>query len=187
MELETTINGLSDLDKLLSEFPLLIQKKVLRGALRAGQVPMRDEAKGRAPIERAADGAKHRDPSGAEVPIVSGALRDSIRISVRTVGGTITATLKAGGKKAFYAHMVEYGTTAHFIQPKYAKALGFLGQFVEGVHHPGAQKVPFMRPALDNKQGQAIEAFAAYMRTRIDKENVKMLATLPDQTDQAPA
>lgn len=166
METETTIQGLSELDQALSDFPVLLQKKVLRGALRAGQKVFLDEAK-------------------AHVPVKSGALRDSLRISTRIRGAIVSATLTVGSKIAFYAHMVEFGTLAHFIKPKFAKALGFLGVFVEGVHNPGAQKKPFMRPALDTKQGQAVEAFAGYMRNRLEKESVKQLAAQADQTDQA--
>ena len=161
METLTNVTGLADLQKALNDFPVQVEKKIMRGGLRAGMKPMLEAAK-------------------QAVPVKSSALRDSLRIGTNAKSGKVTATLKAGDKKAWYAYMVEFGTAAHFIQPKFAKALGFLGALVEGVHHPGSKKKPFMRPAMDTMQPQAIQAMADYLRQRIDKEQLK---NLPDETD----
>jgi HK97 gp10 family phage protein len=145
------ITGLAELHKALQELPAKIERNVLRGGLRAGANVIREEARNRAPVK-------------------SGALRDSIRVSVRAKRGEVTATIKAGGKKAWYAHLVEYGTARHFIKPKNRQSLFFAGLMKEVVDHPGAQRKPFMRPALDTKTQAAVEAAAAYMRARLPRE-----------------
>ena len=88
--------------------------------------------------------------------------------------GLVSATIKAGGGMVYYAHMVEYGTGAHFIKPKNRKSLFIAGLFKEGVNHPGAKKQPFMRPALDTKATEAMEAVAQYVRDRIPVEAEKL-------------
>lgn len=42
----------------------------------------------------------------------------------------------------------------------------------ESVHHPGAQPKPFMRPAIDEKQGEAIRAVGEQIRKRLTKEGI---------------
>lgn len=179
---EVKVKGLADLNRFLQQLPAKIEAGVLRGALRAG-------------AEVVADAAR------ANVPVDTGRLRDSIRVSTRLRRGRVIATIKAGGptkkrigsKKsggvkvqydnAYYATWVEFGTAAHKIAAKYAKALvlrpnarassGFGGRWmragliVEGVDHPGSRPKPFMRPALHGRSGDAVVAAAVYMRKRL--------------------
>lgn len=161
---EVRIDGLAELQKALDTFAVNVQKKVMRGALRAGQKVILDQAR-------------------ANVPVASGDLRKSLRISTRMKGAMATATLKAGSKKAFYAQMVEFGTAAHLIKPKNARALFFFGNASAAINHPGSKKKPFMRPAFDARAQASIEAFADYVRKRLAKETAKQLAALPDERD----
>lgn len=149
---EVEIQGLQQLNALLQQLPAKMEANILRGALRASGVVLRDEAKTQAPVD-------------------SGELRDSIRVSARIdkKNGSIRAKVTAGNRKVFYAHMVEHGTAAHFIKPKNRKSLFFAGLAKEVVNHPGSRRHPFMRPAFDGKSGAAIQAFADYVRARIDK------------------
>lgn len=159
---DVQLAGLADLQAMLDQLPANIEKKLMRSALRAGQKVVLEQAK-------------------FSIHNVSGALAKSLRISTSARGGVVKATVKAGDKKAFYAHMVEFGTAAHFIKPKSAKSLFFAGVMKEGVDHPGARKSPFMRPALDaqaSNESPAFQAVAAYLVPRITKE----LAKLPDET-----
>lgn len=162
---EREVLGLDELEKALLEFPDVLVRKILRGAYGAGLKVMKGAA-----LER--------------VPVASGDLRDSIRVSTSSRGGTVTGFLKAGNKKAWYVSFVEFGTAAHFIQAKNKKALSFQLMTVEGVHHPGSKKEPFMRPALDAAADAAVDAFAAYIRNRIDRErDLAALRNSPDQPD----
>lgn len=149
---EIRVTGLAQLQALLDELPARIEGNVVRGGLRAAANVVQAEAKRLAPVGK------------------TGALRDSIRVSLRSKHGRISATVKAGNAKAFYAHMVEFGTARHWIKPKNRKSLFVAGLLREAVDHPGAKKKPFMRPAIDGKADQAIEAMANYLRERIPKE-----------------
>lgn len=151
---ELHVSGLAELDKLLKELPAKIEGNIMRGAMRAGAKVFADRAK-------------------ELVPVKSGQLRDSIKVSTRSRRGRVSATVRAGGKKAFYAHMVEFGTARHFIKPRKRKSLFFAGLAREVVDHPGASPKPFMRPALDGGQVEAVNAAADYIRKRLAKEAAK--------------
>ena len=148
---EIKIEGLEALYKQMQELPLKVEKNIMRGALRAGQKTFLERAR-------------------ALVPVKSGALRKSLRIKTNSKRGLVTADLIAGNKVAYYAHMVERGTAKHFIKPKNKKALSFGGVAVEGAESPGAKKQPFMRPAFDAGNREAIDAVAAYVRERLPQE-----------------
>ncbi len=149
---EVKVTGLAELQALLDELPARIEGNVVRGGLRAAAKVVEAEAKRLCPVGKTGD------------------LRDSIRVSLRSKHGHISATVKAGNAKAYYAHMVEFGTARHWIKPKNRKSLFVAGMLREAVDHPGAKKEPFMRPAIDGKANEAIEAMANYLRERIPKE-----------------
>lgn len=153
---EARIDGLSALDAALKELPVKIEQNVMRGALRAGQGVMIEAAK-------------------ANIHNVSGDLANSVRISFDRKAlrrGTVSVLVKAGDKKAFYAHMVEFGTAQHFIKPKNRKSLFLAGLAREVVDHPGAAPHPFMRPAIDSPENQqrAIERVRDYIAKRLPRE-----------------
>lgn len=154
MASELHVSGLVELDKLLKELPAKIEGRIMRGAMRAGAKVFADRAK-------------------QMVPVKSGQLRDSIKVSTRSRRGRVSATVRAGGKTAFYAHMVEFGTARHFIKPRKRKSLFFAGIAREVVDHPGSAPKPFMRPALDGGQVEAVNAAADYIRKRLAKEAAK--------------
>lgn len=159
MMAEVRIEGLADLHKLLQELPAKLEANVLRGGMRAGAKVIEQEARRLAPVGTG---------NG------SGDLRASVRASVRSRNGKVEATIKAGGKKAWYARLVEFGTAAHLIRPKNRKSLFFAGLAREQVNHPGAKKKPFMRPALDSRAQQAMQTLADYLRNRLPKEFRKL-------------
>lgn len=140
---------LAELDKL----PAKIEQNVARGALRAAAKPMLDAAR-------------------ANVPVQSGALRDSIRISsnIDRRAGEIRTSVKAGGKTksgdAYYAHMVEFGTKAHTIKGPVL----LNGRWYRNIKHPGSRSRGFMRRAFDASGDAVLAAYAEYMRRRIPKE-----------------
>lgn len=159
--LEVNINGLKELDASLKLLPEKMQRNVLRAALRAGSKEIADEAKRLAPVK-------------------SGRLRDSIRVTSRIKYGQPTAKVVAGGrskdkkKSAWYAHFIEFGTAAHIVRAKTAKALAFGNTRVFEVQHPGGQKKPFLRPAADTKARAALGRFAEYVRGRLTKEGLEI-------------
>lgn len=176
MDSSISITGLSDLNDLLSRLPVDIEKKLMRGALRAGQKVIADQARQAAPV--ATPSAENARLYGTH----AGSLRDSIKVFTRIKAGKIISIVRVGNKAAFYAHMVEFGTAAHWIRPKGAKSLFFAGLMREAINHPGAKKKPFMRPAFDanaQENSPAFQAVQAYLDGKVNKE----LAKLPDETD----
>ncbi len=167
-ETTVTVNGFKELDEALKQFAPKLEGAIIRGGLRAGTSVFLKRAR-------------------QFVPIKSGALRRSLRIRTSSKKGQLTATLVAGGKEAFYAGMVEFGTAPHLIVARNqqdrnvaakvnratdngAKALSFGSTIVEQVQHPGSAPRPFMRPALDGGEQEALEAMGAYIMNRIEKE-----------------
>ncbi len=138
---------------MLSALPEKIEKNIMRGALRAGAKVIMDEAK-------------------RNVPIKSGDLRKSLRLSTNSKKGVVTATVKAGSKKAYYWRFVEFGTAAHVIHAKKDGALVFGGIFSKLALHHGARAKPFMRPALDTQANVAIQAVGDTIKKRLTKEGV---------------
>lgn len=178
------IKGLKELDAVLKSLPEKIEQNVMRGAIRAGQKIMIDAV---------------REKLRTNQSIKSGALEKSLRIRFDRKAkkrGWLNAKVIAGDKEAYYAHMVEFGTAAHFIsikedvkpnkqtrrgERKYSyRTINNMvkrGSLVIGKHfvgqsvsHPGARPKPFMRPTFDESQQAAIEAFAEYVRKRLPRE-----------------
>jgi HK97 gp10 family phage protein len=171
------IKGGAEMQRFLDTLPAKVERNIMRSALRAGAKPIAAAAK-------------------ANVPVLDGDLRDSIRISTSAKGGTVTASVKAGSKKAWYWRFVEFGTAAHLISvPEsektintrkgvhFGKAVSMttinrlvlkIGNFFVGptVMHPGAKAKPFMRPALDSQANAALIATGEQVRKRLTKEGL---------------
>lgn len=138
---------------MLDSLPQKLEANIMRSALRQGAKVLAEEAK-------------------RNVPVMDGDLRDSIRVSTRSRRGVVSATVKAGNKKAWYWRFVEFGTAAHNIAGKKGGFLSFGGLFRKSVAHPGAQAKPFMRPALDSKANDAIQAVGEQIRKRLTKQGL---------------
>jgi HK97 gp10 family phage protein len=154
---DQTIVGGRQLDAMLQSLPVKVEKNILRAALRAGAAVFREQAKANAPVE-------------------SGALRRSIKVSVDSKSGRVTAKLKAGGKLAPHAQLVEFGTKPHTITAKKDSGLTVGGNIVSSVDHPGAKPHPFLRPAFDTKPPAAIAAVGAKIRERLTAEGLNVAA-----------
>lgn len=147
IEFDASLKAVLDqLDKLPAKF----EANLVRGALRAAAKPILDDARSR-------------------VPVKTGALRDSLRISsaIKKRAGEISASVKAGGGKGrvYYAHMVESGVAQHIIEGPVA--IG--GRVFKNVPHPGFVGRGFMRAAFDNAGQASIDAYGAYIRKNLPK------------------
>ena len=169
------VQGLKQLNEALEGLTTKIQNNIMRGALRSGAKVIRDGAKAIAPKEDSTAFSKYKTSLGW----TPGELQRSIRLSAKLSGGKVVATVKAGNKKAFYAHMVEGGTVEHWIKPKNGKSLFFGGVFSKAILHPGARKNPFMRITLDSKAQTAVEQVGEYIRKRLTKDGIE----IPDTPD----
>jgi hypothetical protein len=152
------IKGGEELARALQEFPGKFQANVMRGGLRAGAKPIREDARSRA--------RKH-----------TGTMAEGIKIGSRLVGPNAIAYVKMTGAHAFLGPWMEYGVAAHALAPKKAQALliaggEFGGLFFAHAEHPGLRPEPFMRPALITQATNALQAVAAYARGRLTKEGI---------------
>lgn len=134
------VKGMRELALALEQLPTKVQNNAMRGAMRAGAKVMAQEAR-----------------SSAQFIDRSGLLRKTINYTSGVRFGVVKAYVTAGKKRskqrrAFYAHMVEFGTAAHRLK---------------GGTHPGSRPKPFMRPTLDHKAQAAIVAVREYMRERL--------------------
>jgi HK97 gp10 family phage protein len=152
------IKGFSELDKALREIPEKLARNVMRSGLRAGAVVFRDESK----VNLASNGS-----------IQSGELRDGLKVGTNFRNGVARAYVKIKGKHAFLAPWIEYGTAAHSIAARNVKYLFFGGAFVNSVEHPGAKPKPFMRPALESKTQEALQAVGDVVKAKLTKQGIE--------------
>ena len=159
----TTINikGGKELMEALRTFPAKVEKKVMQDALVDGAKIVAKQAK-------------------LNVPIDSGDLKRSIKVTrgdKRKRKGVSAAQVVAGGKKTFYAHMVEFGTAAHLITGKNGNQLSFTAKDgtqvrIDSVNHTGSKAQPYMRPALDNKEKEVIREIGSRIGRFLQDKNV---------------
>lgn len=180
---EQSIIGGKQLFDFLQQLPVKVERNIMRAALRAGANVIRKAAQ-------------------ENVPVDLGALRKSIRVTTGAKKGIVTASIKAGNKDAYYFAWVEYGTKPHLIKVSEGErpinyrltakrgALTYMsmttinrnvlriGNTFVGpvVSHPGSEKKPYMRPALDSHGDKAVEAIAAKIRERLTAEGVNVPA-----------
>lgn len=145
-------------------------RNILRGGLRAASKPLIARARQLVPVS----GLNPRDrfmrgrARGGKFGRRPGDLQRSIRFSSRGFSdGSLYAEVKAGGRQAFYAHMVERGTRPHEITPRNARALAAGGKPVAKVRHPGARAARYMERAAAQAARPASEAFRAYVAARL--------------------
>nr|WP_086491266.1 HK97-gp10 family putative phage morphogenesis protein [Novosphingobium panipatense] len=165
------VKGLSDLDAFLSALPKRMQKQGIRQGLTAAAAPIRDEARARAPKK-------------------SGKMAKAIKTGSprQNHDGTFSVSIRLVGEHAFLGSFFEWGVQAHLIARtgagegrvavrKAAEGKGKIStkpikigdRFISGIiNHPGFAAHPFMRPALDAKADEAIQAFATKVRSFIE-------------------
>lgn len=164
----TTLKGGPELMRFLDALPGNLKQNVLRGAMRAGATVVAGQAKA--------------NTNSSEV-------REGIYVSTGARNGTIVAKVKLKGFAASVGIWAEYGTAAHWISidkadrrvgirtinrnERQGVSLVIGGKFVgPSVHHPGGRPHPFLRPALDARENDAIEAMANYIRTKIETKGL---------------
>jgi HK97 gp10 family phage protein len=163
---DETLSGGRELDALLQTLPAKMERNVMRSALRAGAAVMLEEVKQR-------------------IPVASGALRDSTRITTRAKGGSVSASVKVGNAQAWYAHLVEFGTRPHVITAKEpGGALQFGGTLTRSVQHPGHRAQPFMRPAADAAFLESTNAVQRKVRERLARNGLNVPEPLPSDPSE---
>lgn len=177
-----TVRGKSDVRSFIAGLPDEIERKLLMGAARRAGVVVADEAKMLARADVVADN------------IIVRAKREPGRVIVKiSVKGQWPNSV---------GNWLEWGTAPHFIrvddsvregrsvrrinelgnQPGSSHSLVINGKFVgDTVFHPGAQAHPFLRPALDHKERDAISAAQSYINARVTPGGITGSAEADDE------
>lgn len=158
---DRNISGGKALDDFLKSLPVKVERNILRSALRQGANVFKVEVR-------------------ENIPVDSGELRRSVRVVTKAKGGKVTASVRVGNKRAWYGHMVEFGTKPHKIVPKKKGALVIGQTRAMVVDHPGAKPHPYMRPAFDTKPTAAIAAVGMQIRKRLTAEGINVPAAETD-------
>lgn len=173
-----TTRGKADVRRFIVAIPPQLETKVLRGAARAAADVVAEEARLRS---------------------LSQEVSDAIKVATSAKGGRIIAKVQVKGPGAYLAPWLEHGTAPHIIRASDAAkqgmsigrinrldkaaakdgrtgpghALVINGRFVgDIIHHPGARPHPFLRPALDTKEAQAIAAAQSYIAARVSPAGI---------------
>ncbi len=146
------MSGMAELAESLKQFPVKLEVQVMASALRGGAKVVQQQAVANAPVD-------------------SGDLRDSIKIKRRTNKrtGYLNLQVVAGNKKAWYAHIVEFGAKAHVIRASKKKSMLISTILREIVHHPGVRPSGFMRRAFDQTATSAVEEVARLTRKGVER------------------
>lgn len=187
-----TIKGDAKLNATLDGLSMKLSRNVVRGGMRKLAQVIAEEAK----LRVSSSGGTRQGKNG-QIRAHAQQVRDSIKVRSSVLStGTITSYVYTRGPGAFVAPWLEYGTAAHLVavredvrptavskrgkvrtwsvrQINTAVARGSLvigDRFVGAVvSHPGATPKPFLRPAVDAKIADGIEAMAHYISARLER------------------
>lgn len=163
-----TARGRSEVKAYIAGIPRAMEERVLRGAARAAATVVAEEA---------------------ELRSISHEVSAAIKVATKREDGRVIAKVQVKGPGAYIAPWLEYGTDPHFISVDDSQRNGMSvrrinkavkeGSLVIGgnfvgttVWHPGARPHPFLRPALDTKEGEAFAAAQHYINTRISRGQI---------------
>ena len=146
------------LNKAVKKLPASVFNRCVKSATIKAAAAIRKEARNLAPKKTGA----LRKSIGTVAIVDKKALKIQSIVKPRAKKGD---TDKASPTK--YAHLVEFGTQAHWIKPKTGKALKTpLGIFAV-VDVEGIKPHPFLRPAYDNKKEEAVKIFIQVVLDKI--------------------
>lgn len=160
------LKGAKELMAFLDQLPAKVEANVSRNGLRAGAAVMNRILKDKMPVK-------------------SGRLKKSARISTRSRRGQVSAKIVVGGGGAWYASIVEFGAKAHPIQPEKGKAI-FIedGVFRASAQHPGFSGKGYFRAAVDEGTGPASAAVVDRIRALLrDKHGLDIPAPEDDTNE----
>jgi len=168
------VRGRSEVKAFIGKLPGEIERKLLRGAARAAAKVVAEEAQARS---------------------ISDEVSAAVKVGrTKVEPGRVVVKVQVKGPGSYIAPWLEYGTAPHFISVDDRQRAGMSvrrinqkvreaggdgslvinGKFVGAtVFHPGARPHPFLRPALDVKQGEAIAAAQTYINSRVSRRGIK--------------
>lgn len=141
---DAKVTGFAEIDRNLREFPKQVQRRVIRASLTAGAKVIADEAARRVPVDTGNLRHSVRVRSTARSGVPKALVMAGHRSKVYKNGRSRKASKKNGNTPPYYAYYIEFGTAKMPAQP-------------------------FMRPAMDYKNREALGVIADEMRRRISE------------------
>jgi HK97 gp10 family phage protein len=149
------LSGVKELTKLLDQLPTVAMRKtVIRNALKKAGQPIAEAAK-------------------ANVPVVTGQLRDSIKVSTSLIASQrkgrqnrSVVTVYVGSSSPL-AHLVEFGTVERIL--KEPRQVFFNGRWAVIKTTGYTSPNPFLRTAWDSTKRVALKVFAEEMKNELYK------------------
>lgn len=152
IESKANVRGLAELGQALEQMGAAIEKRVLGRAVKAAAVHVLELAKQKAPRGTGA----RTNSRGQSI----GHMADSlIAVQKKTKLGEVKDTVGSATHGPLL-HLLEFGTAPHR-QPRSRR------------QHPGASAKPFLRPAIDEGGGKAIEIFAEKVEAGVRIETAR--------------
>lgn len=168
----------------IAELPEEFLNRILPRAARVGAEVIADDA-------RATLGGRRAETGGGAKVLIA----DSVKVKVKREGTLIRARVYLDGPGAYVGRWLEYGTDPHFITIDPTVQKGMTARRVNAkitdgdgdlkatllingkpvgtsVYHPGAQAKPFLRPAFDQREGDAIAAMQSYVTSRAARDGI---------------
>lgn len=164
------IDGLAELNRRLQQLDRKVASRISRSAVTAAGILIRNEARLRAPVNKATSTNFKQFPGTLRRAITFGFDRKRSRnglwigrVFVRSGGDGAKARSKFD---AYYWRFVEFGTKGHKIRIKNRKVLSDGGGtfFGREVNIPAIPARPFLRPAAEARARDAVEAMASQIR-----------------------
>ena len=167
-EVTVKLLGFKELDDALQNLDMELAKKIVRKGCREGAKVIQQAAIRNAPED-------------------TGTLKANIVVRLKKVAGRSVTYNIENTKKAWYAHLVEWGTQKHLIPKRVVrveqggKVLFFrqskrgMGKrgFAKQVEHPGTKGKRFMTRAFDESKDAAVEKMRQTMTKDIEKAFLK--------------
>jgi HK97 gp10 family phage protein len=153
------------LDKRLKELKDSKINKINRSAVTKASRPLRNEVKRRARAVRETGTLEKSITSKVKTypnkGIVMGIVGPDSKYKVEITWSDGTKEIR---QPSHYAHLVEMGSRPHKIVPEKGPFKG------RTLHHPGAKKQPFMRPAFDAMQSKMVQVYRQEVAAAIERE-----------------
>jgi len=108
-----------------------------------------------------------------------GGSRFARNVTVKTTVTNQVANARVGAKKGTplskVGHLIERGTRSHTVMPRKAKVMVGKDGIVYGKRalHPGTGAKPWLNPALEDHQAEAVARFGDFVTEEIDKAIAK--------------
>lgn len=155
MSMSFDLGGVTQLTRLLRDYPKKIQDSIIDSAVGAGATLIRKRAQ------------QNIQANGS---VRTGKLLRSLR--TRKVRGTHGVYRIYTDSTAPHSHLVEYGTVKRVLAaPRPAR----IGNNIAWITHTGTMPAkPFFRPAIDENQREILEKIAVHLSKRMLAEATKM-------------